>query len=71
MIDCKLKLEYKDEETASMIAKSIEPDNEDYVDMTVENSTIFCSIEAEKPLELLHTVDDFLSCLTVAEENQK
>ncbi len=71
MIHCTLELEYEDEKTSSVIAKSLEPDNEDFVEMNVEDNTIFCRIEAEEPLELLHTIDDFLSCLTVAEEAQK
>ncbi|MFW5946260.1 MAG: KEOPS complex subunit Pcc1 [Candidatus Natronoplasma sp.] len=68
MIECELKLDYDDEKTASVIGKSIEPDNEGYVDMTLEGSTITCKIKSEEPLQLLQTVDDLLSCVTVAEE---
>ncbi|MBS3781792.1 MAG: hypothetical protein KGY68_04210 [Candidatus Thermoplasmatota archaeon] len=68
MIECELKLDYDDKETASVIGKSIGPDNEGYVDMSLEGSTIFCEVKAKEPLQLLQTVDDLLSCVTVAEE---
>jgi len=68
MIQCELKLDYDDGKIASMIGKSIEPDNKGYVDMTLEGSTITCKIKSEEPLQLLHTVDDLLSCVTIAEE---
>jgi len=68
MIECELKLDYHDKKTASVIGKSIEPDNEGYVEMNLEGSTIICRITSEEPLQLLQTVDDLLSCVTVAEE---
>ncbi|MEF8832718.1 MAG: KEOPS complex subunit Pcc1 [Candidatus Thermoplasmatota archaeon] len=68
MINCELKLDYDDEKTASVIGKSIEPDNKSYVDMEIEGSTIICKIKSEEPLQLLQTADDLLSCVTVAEE---
>jgi len=68
MIKCELKLAYDDKKTASVIGKSIEPDNEGYVEMNVKDSTIICKIKSEEPLQLLQTVDDLLNCVTIAEE---
>jgi len=68
MIECELKLAYGDKKTASVIGKSIEPDNEGYVEMEVKDSTIICKIKSEEPLQLLQTVDDLLNCVTIAEE---
>ena len=68
MIECELKLDYHDKKTASVIGKSIEPDNEGYVEMEVKDSTIICKIKSEEPLQLLQTVDDLLNCVTIAEE---
>ncbi len=68
MIQCKLKLVYDDKKTASVIGKSIEPDNEGYVEMAIKDSTIICRIESKGPLQLLQTVDDLLNCVTIAEE---
>ncbi len=71
MIECELKLDYEDEKTASVIGKAIEPDNDGYVDMFLEGTMITCRIKSEKPLQLLQTIDDLLSCVTVAEETQE
>ncbi len=68
MIECELKLDYKDEKTASVIGKSIEPDNEGFVEMDIDGSTINCKMKSEELMQLLQTVDDLLSCVTVAEE---
>ncbi len=68
MIECELKLDYDDEKTAYIIGRSIEPDNDGYVEMDIEGNTITCKIKSEEPLQLLQTVDDLLSCVTVAEE---
>lgn len=66
-IDCKLILEYEDEETANMIADSLDPDNGDYIDLEVVDNKIMCRTEGSSSMHLLHTIDDFLSCLSVAE----
>jgi len=70
MIECKLKLEYEDKKTAKVIGRSIEPDNEDYVDMEFIGSTLSLKVKDEKPLRLLQTVDDLLACVTIAEETE-
>ncbi len=67
IIDCELILEYHDERTAQMIASSIEPDNEEYIHLEVEGNIIRCTAEASSSMQLLHTLDDLLSCLNVAE----
>ncbi len=68
MIECELELEYEDDQTAYVIGKSIEPDNEDYVKMDIDGRKLRLKIKNEKPLGILQTVDDLLACITVAEE---
>ncbi|MBS3817373.1 MAG: hypothetical protein KGY76_07415 [Candidatus Thermoplasmatota archaeon] len=70
-VGCSLKLEYEDEETARMIAESIEPDNEGYLDLQVKGSELLCETEGEDPLQVLHTVDDLLMCVNIAEETSR
>lgn len=67
-IDCELILEYDDEKTAQMIASSLEPDNEEYIHLEIEGNIITCTAEASSSMQLLHTMDDLLSCLSVAEK---
>ncbi|MFP4001373.1 MAG: KEOPS complex subunit Pcc1 [Thermoplasmata archaeon] len=71
MIECELELRYEDEETAKLIGKSIEPDNEDYVKMDFVGSKLLLEVEGEDPLTLLQTLDDLLACITVAEEAEQ
>lgn len=68
MIECELEFEYEDEETAKVIGRSIEPDNEDYVEMDFNGSNLHLKVKDEKPLSLLQTLDDLLACIKVAEE---
>lgn len=65
---CEIELKYKDKKTASVISNSIEPDNKNFVDMEIENSTVKLKASTEEPLQLLHTLDDLLACVTIAEE---
>lgn len=68
-LNCKIVLEYKDEKSAEVIASSVSPDNGDYIGLKVKGSTIECFAEGKTPKKLLHTLDDFLACVAIAEEN--
>lgn len=70
-ISCKLELRYDDPGTAERVAKSVSPDNEDYIEVKIDGGKLLCRADAESPLQLLHTLDDFLACVTVAEETLK
>ncbi len=66
-INCRLKLNYDSEKEAMMIRDSIAPDTDGYVKLKLDDSTLVCEAEGE-PLQLLHTVDDLLTCVAVAEK---
>ncbi|MFO7791816.1 MAG: KEOPS complex subunit Pcc1 [Candidatus Saliniplasma sp.] len=68
-ITCKVVLEYNDTKSAELIASSVSPDNEGYIELEVKGTTIECFAGAETPKKLLHTLDDFLACVAIAEEN--
>ncbi len=68
---CEMILEYQDERTAKNVAAAISPDNEDYIKVEVHGSKIYCEALAHSPMKLLHTLDDFLACVTVAEDAVK
>ncbi len=67
-ISCELELEYASEEIALMIMSSVSPDNEGYITIEKKDEKLICKAEAEGPLKLLQTLDDFLACVSVAEE---
>lgn len=65
---CKLVLGYGDNEEAIQIERALRPDNEFFVKTCVRENIVEATIEANSVPSLLHTMDDFLSCLSVAEK---
>ena len=63
---CALEIELPDETTAQNIAKSLELDNDGYIETEVRGNIIIAKAEAETIMALRNTVDDYLACLTVA-----
>ncbi|MCU0852237.1 MAG: hypothetical protein MUC90_03135 [Thermoplasmata archaeon] len=68
VVFCKLSLEFASSEEASRINSSVEMDNEGYLETIVEGNRIVAEIPASSLKSLLHTLDDFLSCISVAEK---
>ncbi len=66
-IHCELVLEYENEEKAKNIAKALSIDNAGFLTTSVEGNVVRGEIKSKNVLSLLHTLDDFLSCLSVAE----
>ncbi|HHH83838.1 MAG TPA: hypothetical protein ENL29_00015 [Thermoplasmatales archaeon] len=67
MIKCTLMLEYMNEEEAERIEKSLKPDNESFVRTHVEENFVVAEAEADSISSMIHILDDFLACLSVAE----
>lgn len=67
-IECEFELEYDNEKHAEIIKESLEPDNQDYIDLKQERNKLYAICKGKTPMELLHTVDDFLACLSIAED---
>jgi tRNA threonylcarbamoyladenosine modification (KEOPS) complex Pcc1 subunit len=66
-ISCTLEFDYDSEEEAQAVAKAVEVDNEGFVNMIVERKKIKSTVKSESIPSLIHTLDDFLSCVSVAE----
>jgi hypothetical protein len=66
-ISCTLEFHYDSEEEAQAVARAVEVDNEGFVNMVVEGKQIKSTAESESISSLIHTLDDFLSCVSVAE----
>ena len=67
-ISCTLEFDYDSEEEAQAVAKAVEVDNEGFVKMVVEDKRIKSTAESKSISSLIHTLDDFLSCVSVAEK---
>ena len=63
-----MRLGFSSEAEARKILDAVELDNQGYVDTKVEGSSILADIKANSLNSLLHTIDDFLSCTSVAEK---
>ncbi len=67
-IECTLEFFYEDDKTAKTIFESVDVDNYGYVDAQVEENRIISKIKAKNLKSLLHTLEDYLSCISIAED---
>lgn len=63
---CNLEIDLKDKNKAKKALKSIKVDDFDFVKSKIKNGTLIADIESDSITSLLHTLDDYLSCLSVA-----
>lgn len=66
-VTCSLVLEFRSNAEAEKVHRSVELDNDGYLESRVEGSDIVARIEADSLKSLLHTLDDFLACVGVAD----
>ncbi len=67
-IRAKLVMEWESEEKAEDILRSIAADNYEFVKCHREGKSIICESSANRAATLLHTLDDLISCVLVADE---
>ncbi len=65
---CTLELKFRSESEAIKVHKSVELDNEGYLESEVRGEVIRAKITAGSLKSALHTLDDFMSCMSVAEK---
>jgi tRNA threonylcarbamoyladenosine modification (KEOPS) complex Pcc1 subunit len=61
-------LEFASSDQAEHVHRSVELDNLGFVTTKLEGNMILAEIEAVSLNSLLHTLDDYLSCTSVAEK---
>jgi hypothetical protein len=64
---CFLTFEFKDSDTAKKVHRSIKIDDSGFVQSRVKGKTLEASIESSTVASLLHTLDDYLACVSVAD----
>ncbi len=67
-IDCELVFVYKNRRDADKVMRSVELDNQDFVDAKVVGNRIVSRVKAKNISSLRHTLDDYLACIAVAEK---
>jgi tRNA threonylcarbamoyladenosine modification (KEOPS) complex Pcc1 subunit len=65
---CSVTLEFESAEKAKKVLRSIQTDNQEFVVSTVKEKTLEAVIESSSVASLLHTLDDYLACVSVAAE---
>ena len=68
-IECTIKIQYPTKKIADAIVKTLRVDDVSFVQTTLKQETqLDVTITAQTIPSLLHSLDDYLACLTVAEK---
>ena len=65
---CTLVFDYGSPEQAQTIFASVSPEDAGYVESEVDGCKITANISSKTLDSLLHTLDDYISCIQVAEK---
>ncbi|MFH1100670.1 MAG: KEOPS complex subunit Pcc1 [Methanobacteriota archaeon] len=66
-IHCTLTLDYKNPTIAHTVYHATKIDDEEFVKSEVHKNQIQATITSTSVSSLIHTLDDYLACVTVAE----
>ncbi len=67
-VECVIEMDLESEAQARAILKAIELDNGPYAKASVDGKTIHIDCESKSMPSMLHTLEDLLACIRVAEE---
>jgi tRNA threonylcarbamoyladenosine modification (KEOPS) complex Pcc1 subunit len=67
-VDCRIVIEYPDERAAIKVLRAIEQDNGSHASSHVEGRELILQASARSESSMVHTLDDLLSCVKVADE---
>ncbi len=67
-VACEFTFKFPNSETAKKIMKALEVDNYRFIKTKQKDNILIARIEAKSILSLLHTVEDYLACLSLAED---
>jgi len=66
-IHCEISLAYDTESQTQKIQKVVAIDDGSFISSTTMNNTLVANINSTSLPSFLHTLDDYLACVTVAE----
>ena len=67
-VKCNLSIEYDSKEKTEKVLRSIKVDDFNFVLSKQNNNKIETKIESKSISSLIHTLDDYLACISVAEK---
>jgi tRNA threonylcarbamoyladenosine modification (KEOPS) complex Pcc1 subunit len=65
-VSCQIVIEFDDSKKAKTVVKSIKVDDFDFVKSSINNKRLEAEIKAKSISSLIHTLDDYLACVSVA-----
>lgn len=65
---CEIVIEFDDAEKVKTVLKSTEVDDFNFVKSKIDGKILKARIESNSVSSLLHTLDDYLACISVAEK---
>lgn len=66
--ECELIFKFDTPKDAEIISSAVKLDNPEFVELEVDGSTIRSVIKANTLSSMLHTLDDYLACISLAEK---
>lgn len=63
---CKLVIDFEDKSKAENILKSVKVDDFSFVKSKIDGKTLEAEISSKNVSSLIHTLDDYLACVSVA-----
>jgi len=70
-IKCRIEVECGSRREAEILNRALRVDNEGYISSSVAGKVLVAEVEENNAMSLLHTINDFLSCLQLAVEGMK
>lgn len=67
-VSCNLVIEYDKSEKAERILRSVKVDDFNFVKSRINGKRFEATIESKSVSSLIHTLDDYLACISVAEK---
>jgi tRNA threonylcarbamoyladenosine modification (KEOPS) complex Pcc1 subunit len=62
-----ITIEFPNADTAKKVHRSIKIDDQGFVKSTLKGKTLEAVVESNSVASLLHTLDDYLACVSVAD----
>jgi tRNA threonylcarbamoyladenosine modification (KEOPS) complex Pcc1 subunit len=66
--ECRLSIDFENAATAKKVLQSITSDDQGFVKSSVKGSKLEATIQSKSVSSLLHTLDDYLACVSVAKD---
>lgn len=65
---CTITLDFENEKKAKKILRSVQADDQGFVQSTAKGKILQAIIESTSVSSLIHTLDDYLACVSIAND---